>query len=294
MELRQLRYFVAIFERRSISRAAEHLRISQPALTRQLHQLERYVGTPLFDRVPGGVSPSPAAMALHEHARLVLRLADASREVARSAGPVREAVRVGLPPGVPGTWIERVIGAVAGEVPGAALTVTDASSVDQVRLLREGHLDLGLIHQRPPAPFAARLVLEQQLGLAVRPGHELSRRRRCHLSDLDGLRILAHSRDQVTAEHDRVLAEAEAQDVHPEWVFAWFTENAYACVLAGDAAAALLTRPSAERLLPGWCWIPFDPAGFALPLWLAQHPQTRTVVTAVADVVAATPAGDAG
>src|SRR5437763_1531955 len=148
MELRQLRYFIAIVEHRSISRAAEHLRISQPALTRQLHQLERHVGTPLFEHVPSGVSPTPAALALHEHAR--------------------------------------------------------------------------------------------------------------------------------------VLSAAAAQDVHPDWVFAWFTENAYACALASAAAAALLTRPSAQRLLPGWRWIPLDEPGLGLPLWLAQHPQARTIVTAVA------------
>jgi len=289
MELRQLRYFIAIFDHRSISRAAEQLRISQPALTRQLQLLERHIGAALFERVPTGVSPTPAALALHEHARFVLRLADASREVARSAGPVRETVQVGLPPGVPRYWIERLLRAVATDVPGAALAITDASSADQVRLLREGQLDLALIHQHPPAPFTARLLHEQPLGLAVRPGHPLAGRRRCRLPDLDGLRVLAHSREQVTAEHDRVRSAAEGQGVHPDWVFAWFTENAYACALAGDAAAALLTRPSAQRLLPEWPWIPLDGPTFVLPLWLAQRPQTRVVVNTVADTVAATP-----
>src|SRR4051812_23104637 len=127
MELRQLRYFVAIFEHRSISRAAEHLLISQPALTRQLHQLERRLNTPLFERMATGVSPTPAAVALHEHARLVLRLADASGEVARSAGPAREIVRTGLPPGVPATWLDQVLHALHDSVPGAAIAFTDAS-----------------------------------------------------------------------------------------------------------------------------------------------------------------------
>ncbi|GAA3525158.1 LysR family transcriptional regulator [Amycolatopsis ultiminotia] len=288
MELRQLRYFVAIFEHRSISRAAEHLRISQPALTRQLHQLERHVKVPLFERVPSGVSPTPAALALHEHAVLVLRLADATGEVARSAGPAREVVRIGLPPGAPAPWLDQVLDALRVRVPEAAATLTDASSTDQVRMLREGHLDLALTHQRPAAPVTARLLYEQPFGIAVRPGRPLARRRRCRLADLDGLRILAHSREQVTAEHDRVLSAAEALGVHPEWVFARFVENALACVTASDAVAALLTRPSAQRLLPGWPWLPLTDPGFALPTWLACQPQVRAIVATVAEVFATT------
>ncbi|WP_329058105.1 LysR family transcriptional regulator [Amycolatopsis sp. NBC_01480] len=286
MELRQLRYFVAIFEHRSISRAAEHLRISQPALTRQLRQLERFVHAPLFDRVPAGVSPTPAALALHEHARLVLRLADATREVVRSAGPAKEIVRVGLPPGAPVAWLEQVLRTLRDRVPEAAVSFTDASSADQVRMLREGHLDLALTHQRPAPPFTARLLYEQPFGVAIRPDHPLAGRTRCPLADLDGVRVLAHSRDQVTAEHDRVLSAAEALEVRPDWVFAWFTENALACVTASDAVAALLTRPSAERLLPGWPWAPLSDPGFALPTWLARQPQVRAIVATVADVFA--------
>ncbi|MGP3943669.1 LysR family transcriptional regulator [Streptomyces sp. 6N106] len=285
MELRQLRYFVAIFEHRSVSRAAEHLRISQPALSRQLHQLERYLNTPLFERVPTGVSPTPAAVALHEHARLLLQLAEAAGDVARSAGPAKEVVRVGLPPGVPTAWLNQVLDALRSHVPRAAIQFTDASSTDQVRLLREGLLDIALVHQRPATPSTTRLLYEQPAGIAVRPGHPLARRRRCRLAELDGLRILAHSRDQTTAEHDRVLTAAEALDVRPDWVFAWFIENALACATASDADAALLTRSSAQRLLPAWRWLPLIDPGFALPTWLARQPQARAIVERVVEVV---------
>ncbi len=289
VELRQLHYFVAIFEHGSISRAAEHLRISQPALTRQLHQFERALNTVLFERVPTGVSPTPAAVALHGHARLMLRLAAATPEVARSAGPAKELVRVGLPPGAPAAWLTEVLDGLREQVPTAAIQFTDASSSDQVRMLRERQLDLGVLHQRPSASFAARLLYEQPFGVAVRPDHPLARNPECRLADLDGLRVLAHSREQVTAEHDRVVSAAEALDVRPDWTFAWFTEHAHACAIASDAAAALLTRPSAHRLLPDWPWLPLTEPGFALPTWLAQESQVRTIVAAVAEVFAATP-----
>ncbi|KAA9155280.1 LysR family transcriptional regulator [Amycolatopsis acidicola] len=287
MELRQLRYFVAIFEHRSVSRAAEHLRISQPALTRQLHQLERQLGTVLFERVTTGVVPTPGALALHEHATAVLRLADASREVVRSAGPAREIVRTGLPPGMSTSWLDAKLRALKDKVPSAAIAFTDASSIEQLRMLRAGHLDLALVHQRPPDQVAGRLLYDQPFGLAMRPGHPLAGRTRFGVADLDELRVLAHSRDQVTTEHDQISAAARALGLHPDWVFAWFTENALACATASEADAVLLTEPSAKRLLPEWPWAPLTDPGFALPTWLARQAQVRTVVTQVAEVLAA-------
>src|ERR1700753_1295479 len=132
MELRHLRYFKAVFEARSISRAAELLLISQPALTRQIRLLEHELGTPLFDRVAVGVRPTAAAIALHSHALTMLRLADAPPEVARSAGPVGEQVEIGLPPGVPPRWLRATLNRLRTEVPEAVLTFADAGSVDQL------------------------------------------------------------------------------------------------------------------------------------------------------------------
>ncbi|HVV14585.1 LysR family transcriptional regulator [Amycolatopsis sp.] len=289
MELRQLRYFVAIFEHRSISRAAEHLRISQPALTRQLHQLERELTTTLFERVTTGVLPTPGALALHEHATTVLRLADASRDVVRSTRPAKEIVRTGLPPGTSAAWLDGRQRALMERVPTAAIAFTDASSTDQLRMVRQGHLDLALVHQRPPEQLTGRLLYEQPFGLAMRPGHRLAGRERFGVADLDRLRVLAHSRDQVTTEGEQISAAARAQGLHPDWVFAWFTENAHACAVASEADAVLLTEPSARRLLPDWQWAPLTDPGFALPTWLARQAQVRAVVAQVAEVLAAAP-----
>ncbi|WP_020672256.1 LysR family transcriptional regulator [Amycolatopsis nigrescens] len=289
MELRRLRYFTAVFAEGSLSRAAEQLRISQPALTRQIRQLEHELGVAVFERVPTGVRPTPAGAALNEHAQLVLRLADASREVARSAGPAREIVRIGLAPGVPTGWLHRVLGAVRERAPHADIAFTDASSTDQLRMIREGRLDLGLAHQQPPSVLAGAGLFEQPFGLAVRPGHALAGTAECRLSDLDGLRVLAHARDQVPTEHDRLLAAAHHLGVSPVWVFARFTENALACAEAAGTAAVLLTESSAGRLLPGWPWSRLVEPPFLMRTWLVRQPVTRAIVERVATVVAGVP-----
>lgn len=289
MELRHLRYFTVVFAEGSLSRAAEQLRISQPALTRQMRQLEHELGVAVFERVPTGVRPTPAGAALNEHAQLVLRLADASREVALSAGPAREIVRVGLPPGVPIEWLRRVLRAVRAEDAHADIAYSDASSSEQLRMIREGTLDIGLVHQTPPAVLAGEALFEQQFGLAIRPEHPLASAPECRLSDLDGVRVLAHARDQVPAEHDRLVAAAHHAGVAPGWVFARFAENALACAEAADVAAVLLTEQSAARLLAGWRWIRLVEPPFLMRTWMVRQLITRAVVARTAAVFARTP-----
>jgi len=286
MELRQLRYFVAVFTEGSISRAAGSLLISQPALTRQIRVLERELGTPLFDRVPTGVQATAAGRALHEHARQLLRLADATRETTRSAAPVKEQVEIALAPGIPQPWVLTALARVRRELPDAALSFLDASSTEQLRLLGEGRIDLGLIHQSPPSAVYGEYLFEHPFGVAIRPGHPLSGRPQCRLRDLDDIRVLSHARAQVPAGHDRMLAASHDLGVSPQWRFAIFSENALACAEAVEADAVLLSRHSAERLLPGWTWSELVEPRVPLTTWAVRQPQTRQIVGAVLALLA--------
>jgi DNA-binding transcriptional LysR family regulator len=116
MELRRLRYFAAVAAQGSLSRAAERLHLSQSSLSRQIRQLERDIGTPLFERTTNGTTLTPAGTALHRHA-LLLRLADATKDVARSATrQTREVADIGIAPGVPTDWLLQVLAALETEV----------------------------------------------------------------------------------------------------------------------------------------------------------------------------------
>ncbi|HEX4359613.1 MAG TPA: LysR family transcriptional regulator [Pseudonocardia sp.] len=285
MELRHLRYFKAVFEARSISRAAELLLISQPALTRQIHLLEHELGTPLFDRVSVGVRPTAAATALHSHALTMLRLADATLEVARSAGPVGEQVEIGLPPGVPPRWLRATLNRLRTEVPEAVLTFADVGSVDQLRMVRAGQLDIALVHHVPPDPLVQQPLFEQSFGVAVRPGHPLAGRAHCPLVDLADVRVLAHSRDQVPTEHDRMIELTSRVGRPPRWRYARFVENALICADAADADAVLLTGPSAARLLPDWPWSELVAPEVTLRTWAACQQRPRAIVTAALDSI---------
>ncbi|MEO7457725.1 MAG: LysR family transcriptional regulator, partial [Gemmatimonadaceae bacterium] len=85
MELRHLRYFIAVAEEATMVAAAKRLRIAQPALTRQIHDLEKELGADLFDRVPRGVVLTPAGEACLESARHILHQVDVAFQQAHAS-----------------------------------------------------------------------------------------------------------------------------------------------------------------------------------------------------------------
>lgn len=286
MELRQLRYFVEVFDRGSLSAAAKALLISQPALTRRIQQLERECGVPLFERVPAGIVPTPAGIALYQHVLTLLRYADTAKDAAREAGPVREIVQIGLAPGLPPTWLEQLIDTVRIAVPQAYLSLTDAISTVQLQQLRAGRLDIAFVHEPPTGDLVRHRVLEEPFGLVVDPRLESEFTGiTCPLRALDGMDVLAHARDQVPIGHDRLVSAAHEAGIAPRWHFANYTENARACLRATGASAAILSRTTAGRLLPGWQWRRLVDPPITMQTWIVRQPVVRSTVAQVADTV---------
>ena len=279
MELRHLRYFVAVAAEGSLTRAAERLHLTQPSLSRQMRQLERDIGTELFERTVNGTGLTAAGSALHRHALLLLRLAGASRDLALSAsGQGGEVVQFGIPPGVPDEWLLGVLASLETHVPRAAITLTETSSVNQLRMIREGHLDLGLVREPPSGRLRGKRLFEVPFGIAVRPDHRLAGNTVCRVNELDRVRILAHSREQVSTVDDRLILAAHDAGITPLWQFAQFSEHALACAAAVKAEAAVLIEYSARRLLPGWPWIPLTEPDIQLVTWVAWDSEARTIV----------------
>ncbi|HEY3801164.1 MAG TPA: LysR substrate-binding domain-containing protein [Kofleriaceae bacterium] len=170
LELRLLRYFVAVAETEHVGRAAERLHVSQSPLSRQIKQLEDVLGVELFARDGRRIRLTDAGRALLAPARDLLGRADAlvrDARVATSGGPARIAV------GFVGTAL------ATGVLPGAlralrarhaqiAIELRHATSEVQVALVRAGELDVALIHARPAGrDLRATRVLEQPYRLAV-------------------------------------------------------------------------------------------------------------------------------
>jgi len=146
MELRHLRYFVAVAEALSFARAAERLHLSQPPLSRQIRALEDELGTPLFARTKRSVRLTPAGAALLPEARRLLRDADGLKAGARqlAAGEVG-ALALGFISVAAYNMLPELAPEFRRRHPGVKLALQEATSDVQLPALRQGELDVGLV-----------------------------------------------------------------------------------------------------------------------------------------------------
>src|SRR6266446_6187108 len=151
MELRHLRYFVAVVEEGSLTTAAERqLHTSQPSLSRQIRDLEYQVGAELLSRSVHGVELTAAGKAFLEHARLALMQADAAVEAARRAAqPARKTFAIGFQTGHEMNWLPLVMHVLRDELKNIAVTVSSDYSPDLAEALARGRLDLAFMRVEP-------------------------------------------------------------------------------------------------------------------------------------------------
>lgn len=168
MELRQLRYFVGIVDAGSLTRAADHLHIAQPALTQQVSNLEAELGVKLLTRSVRGVQPTEAGLAFYRHAQHILRSCNDAASAARNAGnEVSGTVSVGFPSSVGAVIAVQLIGAARERLPGVQLQITDSSSVYLAEMLQQGRLDLAvLFNDQDVRGLTSRQLVVESLLLA--------------------------------------------------------------------------------------------------------------------------------
>jgi DNA-binding transcriptional LysR family regulator len=181
MELRQLAYFVAVAEESHFTRAAERLRVAQPAVSQQIRRLEAELGERVFLRDRRSVALTPAGEALLPHARAALAQVEHGREsVAALRGLVRGPLAIGLVTPLPGRGILRTVGAFAREHPGVELALMEEETDALLDAVRAGTLHCAFIGlgpgSSPPDDLSARVVAREPVVLAVHPGHPLAAR----------------------------------------------------------------------------------------------------------------------
>ena len=181
MELRHLRYFVAVAEELHFTRAAERLHIAQPPLSQQIRALELELGVQLFERTRRSVALTDAGAALLVRAREVLSATQSlPEELQRVARGEVGQLRIGFSSTLP---LTRVLSDVVADHrrthPGVALHLREMHTQLQFDGLRRGELDVGLVRYNERAPAGIRLVLLRRdpLRLVVPSGHRFARRR---------------------------------------------------------------------------------------------------------------------
>ena len=285
MELRHIRYFLAVAEEGSFNRAAQRLMLTQPTLSRQISDLERMLGQRLVERGSQGAVLTAAGEALVHHGQQLLRLEASTRDVVASARQAPNTVVVGVPPTVSGQWFLSVIEALRQKIHDVSIRVFEAYSMEQLRVVHDGRLDIALVNQRPPRSLRHVKVSNHRFGLAVAPQHPLAEKEECRIEDLRGLRILARTSDQAPAAYDLAIREIESAGIVALWEFTRFTEHARACAIAANVDAVFCGAYTARRQLPEWHWYPLNDVRTRMTLWLAWPRRTREPVARVASAM---------
>ncbi len=176
MELRHLRYFVAIAEEGSVTVAAEkRLHTAQPSLSRQLRDLELEVGTPLFLRGGRGVELTAAGRAFLDHARLALGQAEqAIASARRAARPAKNSFSVGFLTGQEVDWLPHVTRILRAELPSLEFKVSSRYSPDVADGVQSGELDLGFMRIEPRPNVEYRVIAHEPLVAVVSSDHHLA------------------------------------------------------------------------------------------------------------------------
>ena len=209
MELRHLRYFVAVGEEQHFGRAAARLHIAQPALSRQIQDLEREIGFPLFDRLPRGVRLSAAGTLFLNDVRRVLQdVEGAKRRAERVALGKAGTLRIGIATAV--SWhgmVAETFSQFRRRQPDVELEVHHLLSVHQIDAVLSGRLDAGFAASMTPwhKDLAHSHIAEDRMILAVPKGHALARRERIRLRDLEDVPFIWFQRWVNPAFYDQMM-----------------------------------------------------------------------------------------
>jgi DNA-binding transcriptional LysR family regulator len=284
MELRQLRYFVAVAEELHFRRAAERLYVAQPAVSEQIRKLEVELGVRLFNRTNRRVELSDAGAAMLDEARRALAQADTARLAARNAGDrAVTRLRVGYPPGTLPMAVPRALAHLARTAPGLQVSVETGPSNQLIQRLRDRQLDAVVTG----IPAATSGLLVTSLGrhpamAAVPEAHPRQFATAATLSQLSPGRLVMLPRDVNPASHDAVLSLARDAGLAPHLheVPESRVEAVLLAVAAGAGVAVLPASIAETHSIPGVRFIPLADGEWALETALLSHPDANDLPTA--------------
>ena len=280
MELRHLRYFVAVAEELSFTRAAEKLHLAQPSLTRQIRSLEEELGVRLLNR-------SKTRVTLTEEGRSFL--VDAKRLVAQSLESVQAVQR--LSRGETGQLnlgylskfnfdlLPRTLLEFSRACPEIAVNLFDMSPGEQLRALDARKIDLGFVGVRPPnhknLSLAWECIGEHQLVVALPSGHPLAKKSKVKMEDLKGLFFVAMSETTHPGSHAWLREVCQQAGFAPR-VLQDVELESDLMIFVADGLGVTLAREQIRNLPhPGVVFRPLAPpvkSGY----WIASHQENRS------------------
>lgn len=291
MELRHLRYFVAVGEEQHYGRAAQRLRVAQPALSRQIQDLEEELGFKLFDRLTRGVKISEAGKLFLKDARNVLeQVREAALRAKRVAVGQAGTLRVGFVESI--SWhgvVPDSLREFRERQPDVELQLRPLSSLEQIEAVEAGRLDAGFVFTIAiiSRELAQLEVAVLHLMLAVPKGHALTKSRNVRLRDLKDASFIWFPRRESPVYYDRLMNECFRGGLKsPHIVQEAVNEATILSLVSCRMGVAFVSSATQWRCPQGVVLLPITDLNLPLPFALVWRKDNTSPLVArfVADV----------
>jgi len=221
MELRHLRYFVAVAEESNVTRAAKRLHIAQPPLSRQIQQLEDSLGVQLFERNSRPLKLTEAGRFFYSHAIQLLAQTSEIEAMTRRVGKIERSLSIGFVGSTLYGMLPKIIRRFRTENSAVELSLHEMSTMDQIQALKEGRIDVGFGRIRHEDPSIRRVVLrEERMIVALPTGHPLiDAKPVLALHDLIGETMIIFPKAPRPSYADQVLAAFHDRGLKPRRLF---------------------------------------------------------------------------
>ncbi len=252
MELRHLRYFVTVAGELNISRASARLRISQPAVSRQLRDLETELGVTLFRREKPGLKLTPAGESFLAHARdLLRRSGDAVKQMAAFRESARETLTVGYIAPVLASILTPALRKFAAQHATIEVALREMPPGEQGKALREGRIDLALLGNPCPEverEFAVTVLRRIPLQAVLPDNHLLALRKRLALAELEGESFIGFAEEKFPGRKAAICAACQSAGFTPR--FRHHVENLSALLALVASGKGVTLAPAEVSQLP--------------------------------------------
>lgn len=186
MEFRHLRYFVAVAETKSFTKAAERLFIAQPPLSRQIQQLEAEIGVQLFERGTRPLQLTEAGQFFYQHALKLLSSAEEVKGMTTRIGGLERNIKIGFVASLLYGLLSKIIYVFRQQQPNLKVELIEMSTLEQIQALKQGQIDVGFGRLRISDPHIKRILLrEEPLVAAIHHSHLLAQQANVSLVELE-------------------------------------------------------------------------------------------------------------